>query len=138
VNAATALCCTTDITLAEFKSLKGKMDASDPDATTVEAFLRGTPSFRTDLYPTGGTLLSHKESIALIDRLGAKFTPEPKGIDRDSQGNPRIAENEGFGESGLDQQSYWDALVANGPVPPGTSDVTRSIWPKARELCKIA
>jgi glycerophosphoryl diester phosphodiesterase len=111
VKAATALCCTTDITLAEFKSLKGKMDAFDPDATTVEAFLKGTPSFRTDLYATGGTLLSHKESIALIDRLGAKFTPELKGIDPDGQGNPIVAENEGFGESGLDQQSYARKMI---------------------------
>jgi glycerophosphoryl diester phosphodiesterase len=49
VKAATALCCTTDLTFAEFKSLKGKMDASDPNASTVEAFLKGMPSFRTDL-----------------------------------------------------------------------------------------
>jgi glycerophosphoryl diester phosphodiesterase len=111
VKAATARCCTTDLTLAEFKSLKGKMDASDPNATTVEEFLKGTPSFRTDLYVTGGTLLSHKESIALIDRLGAKFTPELKGIDRDIQGNPIVAENEGFGESGLDQQSYARKMI---------------------------
>jgi glycerophosphoryl diester phosphodiesterase len=111
VNAATALCCTTDLTLAEFKSLKGKMDASDPDATTVEAFLKGTPSFRTDLYAIGGTLLSHQESIALIGRLGAKFTPELKDIDRDSQGSPIVAENEGFGASGLDQQSYARKMI---------------------------
>jgi glycerophosphoryl diester phosphodiesterase len=50
----------------------------------VEEFLSGTPSFRTDLYATGGTLLSHRESIALIDSMGAKFTPELKSIDRDS------------------------------------------------------
>jgi glycerophosphoryl diester phosphodiesterase len=48
-KAATARCCTTDLTLAEFKSLKGKMDAFDPNAITVEEFLGGTPSFRTDL-----------------------------------------------------------------------------------------
>ena len=64
------------------------MDASNPNASTVEEFLGGTPSFRTDLYATGGTLLSHQESIELIGSLGAKFTPELKGIDRDSQGNP--------------------------------------------------
>src|SRR5918999_2534699 len=52
---ATARCCTTDLTLAEFKSLKGKMDAFDPNATTVEEFLGGTPIFRTDLYATGAT-----------------------------------------------------------------------------------
>jgi glycerophosphoryl diester phosphodiesterase len=111
VKAATALCCTTDLTLAEFKRLKGKMDAFDPNASTVEAFLGGTPSLRTDLYATGGTLLSHRESIALIDRLGAKFTPELKGIDRDGQGNPIVTENNGSGESGLDQQRYARKLI---------------------------
>src|SRR6478736_5511223 len=29
-------CCTSDLTLAEFKSLRGKMDASNPAATTPE------------------------------------------------------------------------------------------------------
>jgi glycerophosphoryl diester phosphodiesterase len=110
-KAATALCCTTDITLAEFKRLKGKMDASNPNATTVEEFLGGTPSFRTDLYATGGTLLSHQESIELIGSLGAKFTPELKGIDRDSQGNPLVAENQGFSQSGLDQQRYARKMI---------------------------
>src|SRR5919106_1724417 len=84
LTAATARCCTTDLTLSEFKSLKGKMDASNPNASTVEEFLGGTPSFRTDLYATGGTVLSHRESIALIGSIGAKFTPELKGVDRDS------------------------------------------------------
>jgi glycerophosphoryl diester phosphodiesterase len=111
VKAATARCCTTDIIFAEFKRLKGKMDASDPNASTVEEFLGGTPSFRTDLYATGGTLLSHRESIELISRLGAKFTPELKGIDRDGQGNPIVAENQGFGASGLDQQSYTRKMI---------------------------
>jgi glycerophosphoryl diester phosphodiesterase len=111
VQAVTAHCCTTDLTLAEFKPLKGKMDASNPNATTVAEFLNGTPSFRTDLYATGGTLLSHKESIALIDALGAKFTPELKGIDRDSQGNPIVVENQGFGASGLNQKSYARKMI---------------------------
>jgi len=77
-KAASASCCTSDITLAEFKTLCGKMDASDPKATTLAQYLGGTPSFRTDLYATCGTVLSHKESIALIDGLGLKFTPELK------------------------------------------------------------
>ena len=33
-KAATALCCTSDLNVAEFKTLKGKMDASNPNATT--------------------------------------------------------------------------------------------------------
>jgi glycerophosphoryl diester phosphodiesterase len=111
LKAATALCCTTDLTLAEFKRLKGKMDASNPNASTVEEFLAGTPGFRTDLYATDGTLLSHQESIALFNSLGAKFTPELKGIDRDSQGHPAVAEHNGFGASGLDQQSYARKMI---------------------------
>jgi glycerophosphoryl diester phosphodiesterase len=75
---ASAKCCTSDITLAEFKTLKGKMDASDPTATTVEAYLGGTPDFRTDLYAARGTVMTHKESIALFKDLGVKFTPELK------------------------------------------------------------
>ena len=74
---ATAKCCTSDITLAEFRRLEGKMDAADPAATTVEAYLGGTPDWRTDLYAPG-TLMTHAESIALFTALGVKFTPELK------------------------------------------------------------
>lgn len=84
-KAASALCCTSDLTLEEFKSLKGKMDASNPNAKTPQEFQGGTASWRTDLYATGGTLLSHKESIQLIKSLGAKFTPELKGPNRNAQ-----------------------------------------------------
>jgi glycerophosphoryl diester phosphodiesterase len=75
---ASALCCTSDITLQEFKSLCGKMDAANNDATTVAQYLKGTASWRTDLYSHCGTLLSHKESIALFKDLGVKMTPELK------------------------------------------------------------
>ena len=99
VTPATARCCASDLTLAEFKSLEGKMDARDPRATTVEEFLGGTADFRTDLYATGGTLLSHVESIKLFDDLGAKFTPELKGV------------TDGFGMSGLDQETYARKMI---------------------------
>jgi glycerophosphoryl diester phosphodiesterase len=79
LNGPAIRCCASDITLAEFKTLCGKMDASNPNATTIEGYLGGTPNYRTDLYSTCGTLLSHKESIRLIKKLGAKFTPELKG-----------------------------------------------------------
>jgi glycerophosphoryl diester phosphodiesterase len=75
---ASAVCCTSDITLAGFKSLQGKMDASNPKATTAADFLQGTPAWRTDLYAHTGTLLSHKESIQLFKKLGVKMTPELK------------------------------------------------------------
>jgi glycerophosphoryl diester phosphodiesterase len=108
-KAATARCCTTDLTLAEFKTLKGKMDAFNPNATTVEEFMGGTPVFRTDLYATGGTLLTHKESIPLFVSWGTKFTPELKGVDR-VDGVP-IVENDGFGQSGLNQQTYARKMI---------------------------
>ena len=77
---ANARCCTSDITLAEFKTLRGKMDASNSRARTVAEYLGGTANFRTDLYagPSSGTLLTHAESIALFKRLGVKMTPELK------------------------------------------------------------
>lgn len=78
IQDASAQCCTSDITVAEFKTLCGKMDASNPAARTVAEYLDGTPPFRTDLYSTCGTVLTHLESIALIGSLGAKFTPELK------------------------------------------------------------
>jgi glycerophosphoryl diester phosphodiesterase len=77
-KAASAKCCTSDFTLAEFKQLCGKMDAFNPKATTVAEYMDGTAKWRTDLYSTCGTLLTHKESIDLIDSLGLKFTPELK------------------------------------------------------------
>lgn len=75
---ASAMCCTSDITLEEFKTLCGKMDASNPKAKTPEEYLGGTADWRTDLYATCATLVTHAESIELIDSLGAKFTPELK------------------------------------------------------------
>jgi glycerophosphoryl diester phosphodiesterase len=99
VSPATARCCASDLTLAEFKSLEGKMDARDQSATTVEEYLGGTADFRTDLYATGGTLLSHAESIKLFDDLGAKFTPELKGV------------TDGFGDSGLTLETYARKMI---------------------------
>ena len=78
IKAASAKCCTSDITLAEFRTLCGKMDASNPDAITVEEYMGGTPNYRTDLYATCGTLVTHKESIELFKELGVKMTPELK------------------------------------------------------------
>ena len=77
---ASAECRTSDITLAEFKTLRGKMDASNPRAKTVDEYLGGTANWRTDLYsgPTSGTLLTHLESIDLFRKLGVKMTPELK------------------------------------------------------------
>lgn len=75
---AEAMCCTSDITLAEFRTLRGKMDAANANATTVADYMNGTASWRTDLYASRGTLMTHAESIDLFKALGVKFTPELK------------------------------------------------------------
>lgn len=77
-KAASANCCTSDITLAEFKTLQGKMDAFNPKAITPAEYLQGTANWRTDLYASKGTLLTHAESIQLFKKLGVKMTPELK------------------------------------------------------------
>lgn len=74
---ASAMCCTSDITLEEFRMLSGKMDGANPAATTPEEYMNGTPSWRTDLY-SPGTLITHAESIALFQELGVMMTPELK------------------------------------------------------------
>ncbi|MEH6453096.1 MAG: glycerophosphodiester phosphodiesterase family protein [Psychromonas sp.] len=78
---ATAECRTSDFTLAEYKSLKGKMDTSNKHATTVESYMAVVPKFASDHYIDSGTLMSHKESIALFNKLGVKMTPELKKPD---------------------------------------------------------
>ena len=79
LNGPEIQCCTSDINLAEFKTLCGKMDAANPNATTIEEYINATPSWRTDLYSACGTVLSHAESIELFKSLGVKMTPELKG-----------------------------------------------------------
>jgi glycerophosphoryl diester phosphodiesterase len=77
-NAGSITCCTSDITLTEFKTLNGKMDAANTAATSIEDYMNATADWRTDLYAAKGTLLTHAESIDLIKELGADFTPELK------------------------------------------------------------
>ena len=111
-TAASALCCTSDLTLDEFKSLKGKMDASNPNATTEQEFQDGTPNWRTDLFSTGGTLLSHKESIQLIKSFGAKFTPELKAPNRKAtlQVEAVFSSQEGYAQAMI--EDYKEAGIS--------------------------
>lgn len=97
IQEASAQCCTSDITVEEFKRLKGKMDAFNPAATSVAEYLGGTPNWRTDLYagPTSGTLLTHKESIQLFKTLGVKMTPELKSA---SVTMPYDSDGDGVGD----------------------------------------
>lgn len=72
-NPASARCCTSDLTLAEFKRLQGRMDRSNPGAATVTEYLGGG-----DPGTSRGTLMTHAESIELFRQLGVKMTPELK------------------------------------------------------------
>lgn len=75
---ANAKCCTSDITLAEFKRLCAKMDGFNPNGTTVAEYMDGTANWRTDLYATCAKIMTHDEYIKLVDGLDLKFTPELK------------------------------------------------------------
>ncbi|KAI5283603.1 hypothetical protein KEM54_001997, partial [Ascosphaera aggregata] len=75
---ASAECCTSDITLEEFKTLCGKMDAFNTSATNVHDSQGLPPSWRTDLYAHCGTVHSHKEFLEIVTGLGLKYTTELK------------------------------------------------------------
>lgn len=77
-NGSDIKCCTSDITLAEFKTLKGKMDGANKAGKTIDEYMDGTANWRTDLYSQTGTLMTHAESIQLFQDLGVKMTPELK------------------------------------------------------------
>lgn len=114
---ASARCCTSDITLAEFKSLCAKMDSSNSSARTPEAYQHGGPSWRTDLYATCATPMEHNEYIELIDSLGLQFSPELKTpeVTMPFQGN-------------YTQQMYAQQLIddyKNHNIQP------RLVWPQS-------
>ena len=117
---ATAECRTSDVTLAEFKTLRGKMDAFDPRALTPEQFQGGTANFRTDLYagPTSGELLTHAESIELFKDLGVKMTPELKA--------PSVAMPfNGFTQEQYAQKMIDEYKAGQGLAAPRVSAVVR-------------
>lgn len=78
---ASAKCCTSDITLDEFHSLCGKMEGVNPQATTVQDYVSGTPAWRTDLHAQCGTVMSHQDSIALFAVHDVKMIPELKNAE---------------------------------------------------------
>jgi glycerophosphoryl diester phosphodiesterase len=110
-------CCASDLTLKEFKTLRGKMDAANPNAADAQGYLGGTAPWRTDLYTGRGTLLTLKESIALNQALGVKHTPELKS------GDPaRIGAV--FGGQGQYAQKLADELADAGVKP-------HDVWPQS-------
>lgn len=77
---ASALCCTSDITLSEYNSLCSKMDGSNSSARTPQDYQIGAPLFRTELYDTCATPLSLNSYIDLVNSFPGyrNFTPELK------------------------------------------------------------
>jgi len=74
-------CCTSDITVDQFLTLRGKMDAGNKNAKTLEEFLSTKKSQINDLYPSSGTLMTHAQSIELFKSLQVKMIPELKAPD---------------------------------------------------------
>lgn len=120
---AKAECRTSDITLAEFKTLKGKMDAFNPMATTPAEYLSGTADWRTDLYASRGTLMTHRESIELFKALGVKFTPELKSpvVDMPYEGD--------YSQQDYARQMIQDYIDAG--VKP------KDVWPQSFNLADV-
>ena len=106
-------CCTSDLTLAEFKTLKGKMDAANSKATNVDDYMDATANWRTDLYSAGshGVLMTHAESIQLIKEWGRKATPELKKYDRQAsmpsydQIRAKVAQE--YKDASFDPKNVW-------------------------------
>ena len=98
---ASAKCCTSDITLKEFKTLCARSDKRNTQASSIDEYLIPLKSPVVDSPLDCGTVVSHKESIVLIDQLGRKFTPELK--------RPEVAMP--FAP-GFDQNAYADKMLA--------------------------
>jgi glycerophosphoryl diester phosphodiesterase len=112
VTPASAECRTSDLTLAEFKSLTGKMDAFNPNARTPEEFLTGTPSWRTEVYMGRGTLMTLRESIQVNEKNGVKHTPELKeSVVDPATGKKRIDEVFGQPANRTPQENYAQAFA---------------------------
>ena len=114
-------CCTSDLTLDEFKSLEAKMDASNPDAATAQGYLGGTASWRTDLYTGRAHVVTFKESIALNQANGVKHTPELKGATHQDRIDAIFGGQEQYA------QQFADTMKNAGVKPQDT-------WPQSFNL----
>ena len=116
---AAALCRTSDITLAEFRTLRGKRDGFDPRARTVEDYVWGGKAAFDALGPGTGTLMSHADSITLFRQLGVQMVPELK--------QPVVT----MPYDGMSQQQFAQRLIDDyktAGVPPG------AVWPQSFNL----
>jgi glycerophosphoryl diester phosphodiesterase len=96
-------CCTSDLTLAEFKSLTAKMDAANPAATTAQGYLGGTASWRTDLHVARAKVLTFRESLELNEELGVKHTPELKSATHQARVDAIFGSQEAYAQAFIDE-----------------------------------
>lgn len=74
-------CCTSDLTLDEFSSLRAKRDGGDPSATSARDYLAGTPGWTGHAPHDYGTLMTLPEFVALVEPTGVAMTPELKAFE---------------------------------------------------------
>jgi len=72
------MCCTSDLLVDEFLSLRGKTDHGNKDAGTLDEYYSLADTPQSDLQGKTGTLMTHAESIELFVELGVKMIPELK------------------------------------------------------------
>ncbi len=119
---ASAQCRTSDITLAEFRTLRGKRDGFDPRARTIEEYVWGGKAAFDALGPSSGTLMSHLDSIALFRQLGVQMVPELK--------QPVVT----MPYDGMSQQQFAQRLIDDyktAGVPPS------AVWVQSFSLADI-
>lgn len=119
---ASAECRTSDITLAEFRTLRGKHDGFDPRATTVEQYVNGGRTHANAANIDTGTLMTHADSIALFRELGVQMVPELK--------QPIVA----MPYDGMTQHDYAQRLIDDyktAGIPPA------HVWPQSFSLDDI-
>jgi glycerophosphoryl diester phosphodiesterase len=119
---AAAECRTSDITLAEFRTLRGKRDGFDPRARTVEDYVWGGKAAADGLGPDTGTLMSHVESIVLFRQLGVQMVPELK--------QPVVA----MPYDGMSQQQFAQRLIDEYKTAGVPAD---AVWPQSFNLGDI-
>jgi glycerophosphoryl diester phosphodiesterase len=93
------------------------MDAGNPAAASLSAYMNATANWRTDLYTGRANVVSFKESIALNQANGVKHTPELKGGDATEIKSI-------FGGQEQYAQQFADELEAGGVKP-------RDVWPQS-------
>ena len=118
---ASAQCCTSDVTLEEYKSLCAEMEATTFDALSINASspyfgrIGTTPDWRTNMYSYScAEPMTLKEQIEQVDAYGLNFTAEAKApeIPMPFQGDytqedfiQQILDT--FDEAGIDPSRVW-------------------------------